>query len=64
MTVEEALAQLQATLGKGLYPTAVPRVEEILRSLGKDSFEAGYEQAQETVGDWYEPEYQRNEGYD
>lgn len=55
MTVDEALAALKATLGKGLYPTAIPRVEEILRSLDKDSFEAGYEQAQETVGDWYEP---------
>jgi len=55
MTVDEALAALKATLGKALYPTAIPRVEEILRSLDKGSFEAGYEQAQETVGDWYEP---------
>ena len=37
---------------------------KILKKLEQDSFEAGYEQAQETVGDWYEPEYQGNEGYD
>jgi len=64
MTVDEALEELRAILGKGLYPTAVPRVEEILKKLEEESFEAGYEQARETVGDWYEPEYQGNEGYD
>jgi len=64
MATEEALEKLKAILGKGLYPNAIPEVEEILKRLEQDSFEAGYEQAQETVGDWYEPEYQRNEGYD
>ena len=55
MTAEEALSRLEAILGKGLYPTAIPKVEEILRNLEKDSFESGFEQATETVGDWYEP---------
>jgi len=36
MTVVEALAQLQATLGKGLYPTAIPKVKEILVRLRED----------------------------
>ncbi len=30
MSVEEALAELQAILGKGLYPAAIPKVREIL----------------------------------
>jgi hypothetical protein len=61
---EEALNNLQEILGKGLYPTAIPKVKEILKRLSEDSFRAGYEEATETVGDWYEPEYQGNEGYD
>jgi len=66
MTTQEALEKLKAILGKGLYPTAIPKVEEILKGLEQDSFEAGYEQAQETVGDWYEPDsdYRHNEGYE
>ena len=56
MTAEEALSRLKAILGKGLYPTAIPKVEEILNNLEKDTFESGFEQATETVGDWYEPE--------
>jgi hypothetical protein len=55
MTAEEALGRLKAILGKGLYPTAIPKVEEILKKLEKDSFECGFEQATETVGDWYDP---------
>jgi len=55
MSVEEALEKLQAILGKGLYPTAVPQVKEVLRKLEEDSFQSGFEQARETVGDWYEP---------
>ena len=55
MTAEEVVIKLKAILGKGLYPTAIPKVEEILRKLEEDSFEAGFEQARETVGDWYEP---------
>ena len=55
MTTEEALGRLKAILGKGLYPTAIPKVEEILKNLEKDSFESGFVQATETVGDWYEP---------
>ena len=55
MTTEEASRRLKAILGKGLYPTAMPKVEEILKNLEKDSFESGFEQATETVGDWYEP---------
>ncbi len=55
MTVEQALTQLKTILGKNLYPAAVPEVEKVLKNLEGDSYEAGYEQAQETVGDWYEP---------
>ncbi len=50
-----ALAQLETILGKGLHPAAIPKVKEILRSLEEDSIEAGFEQASETVGKWYEP---------
>ena len=53
MTTEEALRRLKAILGKGLYPTAIPKVEEILRRLEEDSFESGFEQARDTVGDLY-----------
>jgi len=55
MTSEDALLQLKAILGKGLYPTAIPRVKEILTRLESDSFEAGFEQAKETVTEWHEP---------
>ena len=55
MTTEEALGRLKAILGKGLYPTVIPKVKEILKELEKDSFECGYEQATETVGDWHKP---------
>ena len=51
MTTEEALAKLKTILGKGLYPTAIPKVEEILRKLEEDSFESGFEQAREIVSD-------------
>ena len=33
MTTEEAIERIKAILGKGLYPTAIPRIEEILLSL-------------------------------
>ena len=33
MSVEEALAELQAVLGKGLHPTAVSKVREVLIKL-------------------------------
>ena len=55
MTREEALQQLQAILGKGLYPTAIPKVEEILKTLEEGGFQAGYEEAVETASLWYEP---------
>jgi hypothetical protein len=35
MSVEEALAKLKLLLGKGLYPTAIPKVKEILAELQK-----------------------------
>jgi hypothetical protein len=35
MSVEEALAEIQAILGKGLPPTAVPKVREILAKLNE-----------------------------
>jgi len=36
MRVEEALSKLQAILGKGLYPTAVSEVREVLIKFKKD----------------------------
>lgn len=36
MSAEEALSKLQAILGKGLYPTAISEVREVLVKLKKD----------------------------
>ncbi len=36
MSVEEALSELQAILGKGLYPTAISEVRGVLVKLKKD----------------------------
>ena len=36
MSVEEALAELQAILGKGLHPTAISKVREVLIKLKGD----------------------------
>lgn len=36
MSVEEALAELQAVLGKGLHPTAISKVREVLTKLKGD----------------------------
>lgn len=33
MSVEEALAELQAILGKGLYPAAIPKVRQVLTEV-------------------------------
>jgi hypothetical protein len=33
MSVAEALAELQAILGKGLYPAAIPKIREVLVRL-------------------------------
>ncbi len=33
MSVAEALTELQAILGKGLYPAAIPKVREVLVRL-------------------------------
>ena len=33
MPINEAMAELKAVLGNGLYPTAVPKVKEILQRL-------------------------------
>jgi hypothetical protein len=33
MSVAEALARLQAILGKGLHPAAIPKVREVLIRL-------------------------------
>lgn len=40
MSVEEALAEIQAILGKGLPPTAVPKVRGILNKLKEASSES------------------------
>ena len=37
MSVEEALAELQAILGKGLHPTAISEVREVLIKLKRDA---------------------------
>jgi len=37
MSVEEALAELQAILGKGLYPAAIPKVREVLAQVKGDN---------------------------
>ena len=36
MSVEEALDELQAILGKGLHPTAISKVREVLTKLKGD----------------------------
>jgi len=36
MSIEEALAELQAVLGKGLHPTAISKVREVLIKLKGD----------------------------
>jgi len=36
MSVEEALAELQAILGKGLHPTAISKVRKVLTKLKGD----------------------------
>jgi len=35
MSIEEALAELQEILGRGLYPLAIPKVRDILERLKK-----------------------------
>ena len=55
MTKEDALTKIKVLLGKGLSPTAMPKVERILAELEEDSFRWGYENAQETVGEWNKP---------
>jgi len=37
MSVEEALVELRAILGKGLHPTAVSKVKEVLIKLKGDN---------------------------
>lgn len=36
MSIEEALAELRAILGKGLHPTAISKVREVLIKLKRD----------------------------
>jgi hypothetical protein len=36
MSIEEALAELRAILGKGLHPTAISKVREVLIKLRGD----------------------------
>ncbi|GAG96760.1 unnamed protein product [marine sediment metagenome] len=38
MSVEEALAELQAILGKGLHPTAISKVREVLTKLKRGRY--------------------------
>ena len=39
------------------------KAEETLRNLIDDAIDEGFEDARETVADWYEPEPLVNEGY-
>jgi hypothetical protein len=39
VSVEEALAELQAILGKGLHPTAISKVREVLTKLKGDDIQ-------------------------
>jgi hypothetical protein len=36
MSIEEALTELRAILGKGLHPTAISKVREVLTKLKRD----------------------------
>jgi len=36
MSIEEALAELRAILGKGLHPTAISKVREVLIKFKRD----------------------------
>lgn len=53
--IDAAIKQLQVILGKGLYPAAIPKVKDILAALKEAAFEAGSEDAKQTVSEWYEP---------
>jgi hypothetical protein len=55
MTKADALNKIKELLGKGLPPTAMPEVEKVLQELEESSYEGGFEQARETVGEWYRP---------
>jgi hypothetical protein len=55
MTKEDALTKIKTLLGKGLPPAAVPEVEKVLQELEENSYQWGFEQAQQTVGEWNKP---------
>ena len=46
MSVEEALAKLQAILGRGLHPTAIPKVREVLIKVKENNAQGNKEVAQ------------------
>ncbi len=54
-TVDKAMVDLKALLGKGLFPAAIGDVRRILVRLYEVSVDEGEEDARETVGLWYEP---------
>jgi len=55
MSVEEALAELQGILGKGLHPTAISKVREVLiRVKGSEA-----QDKQELVQRRYPEEYEK-----
>ena len=54
-SLEQAISEIQELLGKGLYSTAIPKVHRILDSLYQTGYRDGYDEAQDTVGQWYEP---------
>ena len=43
--VERATLALKKILGKGLYPTAIPKANDILTELEQEAFQSGFEQA-------------------
>ncbi len=51
MTVEEALGELKAILGKGLYPMAIPKVEAVLQALKQDSVKASLEHGNDAMNE-------------
>ncbi len=54
MSVEEALAELQAILGKGLYPAAIPKVRQVLTEVKGSEAQDNQELVQRRYPEEYE----------
>lgn len=55
MTIDDAVAQLKAILGRGLYPAAIPRLREVLHGFKESVWEAAVEETKATIREWYDP---------